>query len=127
MNNQRYIIMAFLGGAAFAGFAVRGLAIPLLASLDIADPQVLGLINATSLVGIVVAVTSFLGLLRHQVAYQFADESCIEIRKTTFETRPQTVRATGVVIGTTVFIASTLAAYDFLWGRITRTFIFTDG
>jgi len=127
MNNQRYILMAFLGAGAFAGFAVRGLAIPLLASLEVADPQLIGLVNTTSLAGIVVGLGVFFVMLRHKVAYAFTDESCTEVRKTTFETREQTVRATGIVIGTTFFIAATLASYDFLWGRITKTFIFTEG
>jgi preprotein translocase SecE subunit len=125
-NNQRYILLGFLSTAAFLGFAVRGLVVPLLARLEVVDPQ-LGFVAGTDLLGLAVGVVTFLGLNRHVVAYSFTDESVTELRKVVWPTKDETVRATITVILTTFFIAGTLAFYDFVWARVTSAFLFTEG
>jgi preprotein translocase SecE subunit len=125
-NNQRYILLGFLSTAAFLGFAVRGLVVPLLARLEVVDPQ-LGFVAGTDLLGLTVGVVTFLGLNRHVVAYSFTDESVTELRKVVWPTKDETVRATITVILTTFFIAGTLAFYDFVWARVTSAFLFTEG
>ena len=126
MRNQRYILLGFFAVATFFGFAVRGLAVPLLARLEVVDPQ-LGPLSATGLLGILVTVVLFLGMNRHALVYSFSDESVTELRKVTWPTKDETVRGTTVVILTTAFIALTLASYDFVWARVTSTFLFTEG
>lgn len=125
-NNQRYILLGFLSTAAFLGFAVRGLVVPLLARLEVVDPQ-LGFVSGTDILGLVVGLVTFLGLNRHVVAYSFTDESVTELRKVVWPTKDETVRATITVILTTFFIAGTLAFYDFVWARVTSAFLFTEG
>lgn len=127
MKNQKYIISTFLGAAALVGFAVRGLLSPLLARFEIGDPELLGFINGTSLMGIVVGVVVFFTLNRNRSAYAFTDEAVAELRKVTWPDKDDTVRSTAVVVGTTLFIALTLAAYDFAWARVTSVFLFTGG
>ena len=126
MRNQRYILLGFLSVAAFLGFAVRGLAIPLLARLEVVDPQ-FGPFSGTALVGILVGVATFLVMNRHPIVYSFTDESVTELRKVTWPTKDDTVRSTTVVIIATFFIAATLASYDFVWARVTSTFLFSEG
>ncbi|MGB0638748.1 MAG: preprotein translocase subunit SecE [Myxococcota bacterium] len=126
MRNQRYILIGFLGTAAFLGFALRGLAVPLLARLEIVDPQI-GFISGTGLLGLAIGVITFLVMNRHPVVYSFTDESITELRKVVWPGKDETIRSTTVVIVTTLFIALTLAMYDFVWARVTSTFLFTDG
>ncbi len=126
MNNQRYIVATFLGLATLAGFTLRGLGLPLLASLEVADPQLFGVVNASSLVSLVVGAIIFFVLLRQTQAYAFADEAISELRKTTWPEKEETVRSTAVVIGATLFIAATLASYDFIWAKLTSFFLFTE-
>lgn len=126
MSNQRYIVATFLGIGVLTGFTVQGLGLPLLASLEVADPQLLGLINASSLVSLLIGGLTFLIMLRHEQAYAFADESITELRKTTWPGKEETVRSTAVVIGATLFIALTLASYDFIWAKLTSIFLFTE-
>ena len=126
MRNQRYILLGFLSVAAFLGFAAQGLAIPLLARLDIVDPRI-GFISGTAALGIIVGVVTFLGMNRHPVVHSFSDESVTELRKVVWPDKEETVRSATVVVITTLFIAATLAMYDFVWARVTSTFLFSEG
>ncbi len=126
MRNQRYILMGFLSVAAFLGFAVRGLLVPLLARLDVVDPQI-GFISGTDALGIVVGVVTFMVMNRHPLVHSFSDESVTELRKVVWPGKDETVRSATVVVVTTLFIAATLAMYDFVWARVTSTFLFSEG
>jgi len=126
MRNQRYILLGFLSVAAFLGFAAQGLAVPLLARLDIVDPRI-GFISGTAALGILVGVVTFLGMNRHPVVHGFSDESVTELRKVVWPDKEETVRSATVVVITTLFIALTLAMYDFVWARVTSTFLFSEG
>ena len=125
-RNQRYILLGFLSVAAFFGFAIRGLAVPMLARLDIVDPQI-GFVSGTAALGIIVGVVTFLVMNRHPLVHSFSDESVTELRKVVWPDKDETVRSATVVIITTLFIALTLAMYDFVWARVTSTFLFSEG
>jgi preprotein translocase subunit SecE len=126
MRNQKYIVMSFLAAGALVGFTVRGLAVPLLAQIELGDPQIAGLINATSLAGIVTGVLTFLILNRHPLVVKFTNEVITELRKVTWPDREETIRSTTVVIGTTLFVAAMLAIYDYVWAEITSVLLFTE-
>lgn len=126
MRNQRYILLGFFCVATFIGFAVRGLAVPLLARMDVVDPQ-LGPLSGTGILGIAVGVVTFLVMNRHPIVYGFSDESVTELRKVVWPDKEETVRSSTVVVITTLFIAATLAMYDFVWARVTSTFLFSEG
>ena len=126
MRNQKYIVMSFLAAGALVGFTVRGLAVPLLAQLEVGDPQIAGLVNATSLAGIVTGVLTFLILNRHPLVVKFTNEVITELRKVTWPDREETIRSTTVVIGTTLFVAAMLAIYDYAWAEITSVLLFTS-
>jgi preprotein translocase subunit SecE len=57
----------------------------------------------------------------------FTDEVVGELARVTWPTRDETVRASVTVIFTTIFSASLLAAYDFLWKNIADYFLFSGG
>lgn len=127
MRNQKYIIMTFLAAGVLLGFSVRGLSVPLLARLEVSDPMLFGLVNATSLGGLVTGVLTFLVLNRHPLVVRFTNECVSELRRVTWPDREETIRSTTVVIGTTLFIALMLAFYDYAWGAITRVLLFQEG
>lgn len=127
MDNRKYILMSFLGAATLLGMSVRGLGGPLLARLEVGDPLVLGLLNATTLAGIAIGVVCFFVLNRHPLVYSFTDETVGELRKVTWPDREDTLRSSLIVIGCTLVIAGSLAFYDFVWGRLTGLFLFTEG
>jgi preprotein translocase SecE subunit len=126
MRNQRYILLGFLSVAAFLGFAAQGLVVPMLARLDIVDPRI-GFVSGTAALGILVGVVTFLGMNRHPLVHSFSDESVTELRKVVWPDKEETVRSATVVVITTLFIALTLAMYDFVWARVTSTFLFSEG
>jgi preprotein translocase SecE subunit len=127
MRNQKYIIMSFLSAGVLVGYSVRGLAIPLLARMEVNDPMLLDVLNATSLFGIVLGVMTFLVLNRHPLVVRFTDEVVTELSRVTWPDREETLRSTTVVIGTTLFVALMLALYDYAWGAITKVLLFQEG
>jgi preprotein translocase SecE subunit len=127
MRNQKYIIMSFLSAGVLVGYSVRGLAIPLLARMEVSDPMLFDVLNATSLFGIVLGVMTFLVLNRHPLVVRFTDEVVSELSRVTWPDREETLRSTTVVIGTTVFVALMLALYDYAWGAITKVLLFQEG
>lgn len=126
MKNQRYIILSFLGAAVLLGMSVQGLAVPLLARQDITDPQLLGLVNATTLAGLFAGTVTFLLLMRHAKAYGFTNEVIDELRKVVWPDKQETVRSTLVVVIFTFIVAGALAAYDYVWAQVTEMFLFTE-
>ncbi len=127
MENQKYIILSFLAAAVLLGTSVRGLVVPLLASMEVGDPRVLGLVDASALGGLVVGIATFLILNRNRAAYTFTDEVVSELRKVHWPDKQETVRSTIVVVSFTIIVAGALGLYDWLWAGITREFIFSEG
>ena len=127
MNNQKYILMAFLAAGVLVGMSVRGLMIPLLASLEVADPLIGGAFTGTTLAGLAIGAITFAVLNRHENALRFTDETITELRKVAWPDREETIRSTSIVVGTTLFIAVALASYDFVWAKLTSIFLFTEG
>jgi len=70
---------------------------------------------------------TFGALIRHPRAMQFSDEVIDELTKVTWPTREETVRASVTVVLTTAFVATLLAAYDYLWKNLADIFLFTQG
>ncbi len=126
MHNTKFIILSFLSIAVFLGMAITGLAAPLLARNELADPQILG-VNASSLVGLVSALTTFFVLARNKVAFGFTDEVIVELVKVTWPTKQETIRSTTVVVVFSIIVAGALASFDYVWAGITSELLFTEG
>lgn len=126
MDNRKYIFLTFFGAAVFVGMSLRGLSAPLLALLEVGDPHLFGIANATTVGGVVAGLLTYLVLFRHPAVYGFTDESITELRKVTWPGRDETVRSTTIVIVCTLVIAGALGLYDFGWGQITAQFLFTE-
>lgn len=126
MRNQKYIVMTFLSAGVLVGFSLRGLTVPLLARMELSDPMVLGLVNASSLGGILAGVLTFVVLNRHPGIVKFTNEVITELRRVTWPDREETFRSTTVVIGTTLFVALMLALYDYAWAEVTGYLLYTQ-
>ena len=81
----------------------------------------------STLVALLSGIVTFLVLIRNREVMMFTDEVVGELARVTWPTRDETVRASVVVIFTTIFSASLLAAYDFLWKNVADYFLFTGG
>ncbi len=127
MENQKYIILSFLGAAVLLGTSVRGLVVPFLASMEVGDPSILGMVDASALGGLAVGIATFFILNRNRIAYTFTDEVIGELRKVHWPDKQETVRSTLVVVTFTILVAGALGLYDWLWAGITREFIFSEG
>ena len=127
MDNQKYIILSFLGAAVLLGTSVRGLVVPLLATMELGDPRLFGFVDASALGGILLGVGTFFGLNRNRAAVLFTDEVVSELRKVVWPDKQETVRSTIVVVSFTVIVAGALGLYDYIWAGITREFIFSAG
>jgi len=127
MNNQRYIVLAFLAFAAVLGAAVHGIAVPLVARFNLSDPEILpGVANATSVISIVLSVAIFIALMRMPSVISYTDEVISELRKVVWPTRDETVRNATIVLGTVLILSLILGAYDYVWGAITKVFLYSD-
>jgi preprotein translocase subunit SecE len=109
------------------GASVRGLVVPLLASMEVGDPRILGFVDASALGGLVVGIATFFTLNRNRAAYRFTDEVVAELAKVVWPDKQETVRSTLVVVSFTVIVAGALGLYDYIWAGITREFIFSAG
>jgi len=125
MANQRYIILAFLLGALCVGLTVRSATVEGIAVGGWPDPLVLGLVPASVLVAIAVGIGSFIFMMRHETTVSFVDEVIVELRKVKWPDREETVNSTTVVIVACVVIAGSLAAFDFIWAKVTGIFLFS--
>jgi preprotein translocase subunit SecE len=127
MNNQRYIVLAFVTFAIVLGAAVHGIAVPLVARFNLSDPEIIpGIANATALVSIGLGITTFIVLMRMPTVISYTDEVIAELRKVVWPTRDETVRNATIVLGTVLVLSLILGAYDYIWGAITKVFLYSD-
>jgi preprotein translocase subunit SecE len=127
MRHLTWVILAFVV-AAFLVIIVMGSAVgSAFTRFGYPDYRLLGLMSTSSLISVLAGITTFVALIRNQKVMVFTDEVVGELARVTWPTRDETVRASVTVIFTTIFSASLLAAYDFLWKNIADYFLFSGG
>ena len=127
MENQRAVAVLFMIGGALVGVFFRSLTIAIMTFRVLEDPMIAGIAPLSTLIGVVSGVIGFLVLLRNTAATTFVDSVVSELLRVTWPTRDETFSNTGIVIGSTVFFASLLAVYDFVWAKLTEIFLYTTG
>jgi|JI6StandDraft_1071083.scaffolds.fasta_scaffold257780_1 preprotein translocase subunit SecE len=127
MSQQRFVILAFVVAALLSGIVTQSAIVATVDFFAWTDRRLLGLVNASVATAVVVTVATFFGLLRNQQAVKFTDEVVGELRKVTWPSREETVRATTTVILTTLFVAALIGLYDLLWKNVADLFLFTEG
>lgn len=125
MKNSKSIIFILLAISWLFAVSIRGLAIPILARFEVGDAEFWG-INSTSWGAIGLGIISFFMLNRHPKVISFTDEVLNELRKVTWPDKDETVHGTVVVVGLTLFIASALGIYDYVWAEVTQIVLFSQ-
>jgi preprotein translocase subunit SecE len=127
MSQQRFVILAFVVGAILLGMVVQAAVASAMLQFSVTDDRLLGGLTSTStLLGVVGGGASFAIALRNAVWVKYADEVIGELRKVTWPSREETVRATIMVVLTTIFVAALLGLYDLLWKNVADLFLFTE-
>ena len=127
MENQRAVAVLFIIGGFLAGVFVRSAALAVMGYASLEDPLLGGFVAASALTGVVSGVITLVVLLRNERAGSFTDSVVSELKKVTWPSREETFSNTGIVIGSTLFFATLLASYDFVWAKLTGLFIYTTG
>jgi preprotein translocase subunit SecE len=125
VKNSKSIIFILLAISWLFAVSIRGLAIPILARFEVGDAEFWG-VNSTSWGAIGLGVISFFMLNRHPKVISFTDEVLNELRKVTWPDKDETVHGTVVVVGLTLFIASALGIYDYVWAEVTQIVLFSQ-
>lgn len=111
-----FLVILVMSSAVSAGF------------IQIGQPDIRllgGMISISSLISVIAGVATFIVLIRNQKVMVFTDEVVGELARVTWPTRDETVRASVTVVFTTIFTASLMAAYDYVWKNIADYFLFT--
>lgn len=124
MSNARYIYLTFLLAGACAGLAFRSGAVAILLSMGAADTVVGGIMPLSTVIGLVGAVLTFFVMLKLPLVVQYTDECISELVKVTWPDREETTNNSMVVIVATLIFSGSLAAFDFVWAKVTDLFIF---
>jgi preprotein translocase SecE subunit len=127
VSNQRYVLLAFVLFAIAFGMAVQAASVSAFAQLAVPDARLLGLVNTSTAVSLLAGLLSFVALIRTPVALNFVSEVVGELQQVTWPSRDETVRGSTTVVLTTIFTASLLAVYDFIWKNLADLVLFTEG
>jgi preprotein translocase SecE subunit len=127
VENQRAVAVLFILAGVLGGVFARSLTLAVMGYAAFQDPMLGGVAPVSTLIGLVAGVATLGLLFRNQRALAFTDSVVGELRAVTWPTREETFGNTGIVIGATVFFATLLSAYDFLWAKLTGIFLYTTG
>ena len=127
LSNQRFIYLTFIVGAILIGLTLRSATVSVLSGLGSPDTMVADLLPMSVLIGAAGAVLSFFIALRNAQAVSFTEQVIVELAKVTWPDREETINSSMVVIVATLFMAGSLAFFDYIWAQVTGLFLFTDG
>ena len=127
MLNQRYVLLSFTLLAIAAGMAVQSAAVSVFLQFSMPDARVGGLVNTSSALGVLVGAASFVALIRSRTALSFTSEVVGELQQVVWPSREETVKGSTTVVLTTLFAATLLAVYDFIWKNLADLVLFTEG
>ena len=125
MRNQRYILMGFFSVATFSRVRCPWSCCAAAGSHRGGRSSTRSF-SGTDALGIIVGVVTFLVMNRPPVVHGFQTSRSQSCAKWCGPTRKRPLRSATVVV-VTLFIAATLAMYDFVWARVTSTFLFSEG
>jgi preprotein translocase SecE subunit len=127
VENQRAVVVLFVTGSVLAGVFVRSLVLAVMGYAALQDALLGGIVPVSTLLGVVSGIVTLLVVLRNERARTFSDSVVTELYRVTWPTREETLGNTGIVVGATIFFATLLSTYDFLWAKLTGLFLYTTG
>ena len=125
MTVQRYLVLAFLCGAACLAVTIRSAVVNIFGLVGVPD-QLIGPLPLSVLLAVAAFFISFFALMRHKVAVTFSTQVIREMYRVTWPDREETMRATTVVCLSAVGSATFLALCDYFWAQVTDILIFTS-
>lgn len=125
MENQRATITVFLAAGIAGGIFVWQASLAVMAFSALEDPRLGGVLNTSTVLGLLATVLTFFAFLRTARARNFVDSVWSQLFVAHWPSREETVNNTGVVVGATVFFSALLSVYDLLWGKITDYFLYS--
>ncbi len=126
MTHQRYVLLALIATAILIGWTVQAGTVSGMAQFAYPDNRLMGLLNTSTTLALVVSAGTFFALIRNKRVLTFGDEVVGELFKVTWPSREETVRASTTVVLTTLFTAGMLALYDLIWKNLADLILFTD-
>lgn len=126
MSNQRYVLLSFIALAIGMGMLVQSASVSAMAQFAFPDNRLAGLVNTSTALSLVVGALTFAILIRNRKALGFASEVVGELQQVTWPSRDEAVRGSTTVVLTTIFAASLLAVYDFIWKNLADLVLFTE-
>jgi len=121
---QRYLVLAFLCGAACLAVTIRSAAVNIFGLAGVPD-YLVGPVPLSAGLAIGTFFITFFALMRHKQAVTFSTQVIRQMYKVTWPDREETMRATTVVCLSAVGSATFLALCDYFWAQVTDILIFT--
>ncbi len=125
MENQRTMTLLYAVAALAAGVFVRSAALQVVAFQSVEDPILGGVLSATTLLGLVAGVLTFLALRRHRGTSEFVESAIAEVEQVSWPSRDETVSNTGIVVSAALGFGVLMFVYDFSWSQITTYALYT--
>lgn len=125
MTVQRYLVLAFLVGAACLAVTIRSAAVNILGIAGLPD-YLVGPLALSVVLAVVAFFATFFALMRNKKAVTFSTETIREMYKVTWPGREETMRSSTVVVLSAVGSATFLALCDYFWAQVTDILIFTS-
>jgi preprotein translocase SecE subunit len=123
--NSQAVTLVFVVAALMAGNLVNSATIQLSSTMHWENPTLGGVVSSSVAASLVVGVALFFGLLRYKKAMFFVDSVVVELKKSAWPSREETINNTMIVIGATAFFSVLLALYDFVWSKVAGFFLYT--
>ena len=126
MRYYSWVLWSFVVAAVLVVIVMQSAVTSAFTRIGYPDYRIIGGWASTSgTIAVVTGAITFILLIRNERVLRFTDEVVGELARVTWPSRDETVRASVVVIFTTIFTASLLAAFDFLWKNLADYFLFS--
>jgi len=126
VSKQRYVLLVFVVGAILAGLTVQAAAVSAMAQFAYPDDNWFGVIHTSTALALLGGGGTFLGLIRTRAAVTYTTEVVGELLRVTWPSREESLRAATTVIGTSLFIAATIAICDLGFKNLADIVLFTE-
>ena len=127
MTTSRYIYIAFITIGFVVGLVCRSAAEAAVVMAGGADTALGGILPLSAAIGIGVGLLTVVALLKNVRIVRFSSQVIGELIKTSWPSRDETTSNSIVVIIATLIFSGSLAVFDFVWLRVTDTFLFAVG
>ena len=125
-TRQRFVVVGVIGLGVVTAIVLSQLTEWLWVQIGWDDPFLFGVrqLPLTTAIAYGIALVAAIVLLKHKQTFTLANEVVDELAKVSWPTREETIRASGTVVLTTLFVSGLLSVYDLLWKNVADYFLF---